>query len=187
MEKEKLRKRAIARLQKLADSKERMNQVECVLEKLFQSNAWKEATSIGVTMSTQFEFPTSSVIQRAFETGKKVAVPKSLPKGEMIFHWVDTDTVFYTTRFGVAEPETEDIARSNELDLLIVPGLAFNRAGYRVGFGGGYYDRESIRNVCTINHLAATILALYHAYVYSFWVDAFCLEWRGSVLYGTTM
>lgn len=59
----------------------------------------------------------------------------------MIFHWVDTDTVFYTTRFGVAEPETEDIARSNELDLLIVPGLAFNRAGYRVGFGGGYYDR----------------------------------------------
>lgn len=48
-------------------------------------------------------------------------------------------------------------------------------------------DRESIRNVCTINHLAATILALYHAYVYSFWVDAFCLEWRGSVLYGTTM
>ena len=141
MEKEKLRKRAIARLQKLADSKERMNQVECVLEKLFQSNAWKEATSIGVTMSTQFEFPTSSVIQRAFETGKIVAVPKSLPKGEMIFHWVDTDTVFYTTRFGVAEPETEDIARSNELDLLIVPGLAFNRAGYRVGFGGGYYDR----------------------------------------------
>ena len=110
MEKEKLRKRAIARLQKLADSKERMNQVECVLEKLFQSNAWKEATSIGVTMSTQFEFPTSSVIQRAFETGKKVAVPKSLPKGEMIFHWVDTDTVFYTTRFGVAEPETEDMS-----------------------------------------------------------------------------
>ena len=32
--------------------------------------------------------------------------------------------------------------------------------------------------------MAATILAFYHAYVYSFWVDAFCLEWRGSVLYG---
>ena len=141
MEKEKLRQRGIARLQKLADSEERVDQVERVLDKLFQSNAWKEAGSIGVTMSTKFEFPTSSVIQRAFEMGKKVAVPKSLPKGEMIFHWVDSKTVFYTTRFGVAEPETEDIARSNELDLLIVPGLVFNRAGYRVGFGGGYYDR----------------------------------------------
>ena len=56
MEKEKLRKRAIARLQKLADSKERMNQVECVLEKLFQSNAWKEATALVLQCQLSFSF-----------------------------------------------------------------------------------------------------------------------------------
>lgn len=141
MEKDRLRQRAITRLQKIAASEERQIQAERILNKLYQSKAWKEAESIGVTMATKFEFPTSSLIQRAFETGKKIAVPKSLPKGEMVFHWVDPDTVFYTTRFGVEEPSTEDIANPDELDLLIVPGLVFNRAGYRIGFGGGYYDR----------------------------------------------
>lgn len=59
----------------------------------------------------------------------------------MVFHWVDSDTAYYTTKFGVEEPEIEKVASPDELDLLIVPGLVFNRSGYRIGFGGGYYDR----------------------------------------------
>lgn len=141
MEKEKLRQLVITRLQKISDSENRQDQVDCILEKFFESEIWKEATSIGVTMATRFEFPTSSLIQRAFETGKKIAVPKSLPKGKMVFHWVDSDTAYYTTKFGVEEPEIEKVASPDELDLLIVPGLVFNRSGYRIGFGGGYYDR----------------------------------------------
>lgn len=92
-------------------------------------------------MATDFEFPTSELIQAALTAGKKVAVPKSLPKGEMVFHWIDPETPFYTTKFGVEEPAIENIAASKELDLLIVPGLIYNHAGYRIGFGGGYYDR----------------------------------------------
>lgn len=141
MEKEKLRQLAITRLQKIAASEERQVQVELILSKLFQSSIWKEAKSIGVTMATPFEFPTSSVIEAAHGSEKRIAVPKSLPKGEMVFHWIDPDTVFYTTRFGVDEPDVEALAKPDELDLLIVPALVFNRAGYRIGFGGGYYDR----------------------------------------------
>lgn len=141
MEKEKLRQLAITRLQKLANNGERQIQVELILDKFFQSEAWRESETIGVTMATKFEFPTTSLIQRAFAEGKKIAVPKSLPKGEMVFHWIDRETDFNTTKFGVEEPAIEAAAESDELDLLIVPGLVFNRAGYRIGFGGGYYDR----------------------------------------------
>ncbi|WP_314579031.1 5-formyltetrahydrofolate cyclo-ligase [Enterococcus gilvus] len=141
MEKEKLRQRAITRLQVLATKEERQAQIERIYEQFFRSDSWKTAKSIGVTMATSFEFPTALVIQRALEAGKRVAVPKSLPKGEMVFHWITSDSSFYTTNFGVDEPAHDAVAKSHELDLLIVPGLVFNRAGYRIGFGGGYYDR----------------------------------------------
>lgn len=141
MEKEKLRQRAISRLQKIASNGERHAQIEIILAKFFQSKTWEKADSIGLTMATEFEFPTSPVIKRALDMGKRIAVPKSLPKGQMIFHWIDDESAFYTTKFGVAEPATENIARTDELALLIVPGLVFNHEGYRIGFGGGYYDR----------------------------------------------
>lgn len=141
MEKEKLRRLAITRLKKIESNGERKIQVDRILDNFFQSNTWREVETIGVTRATQFEFPTTPLIQRAFAAKKKIAVPKSLPKGEMVFHWIDSATDFYTTKFGVEEPATEDIAKPRELDLLIVPGLVFNRAGYRIGFGGGYYDR----------------------------------------------
>lgn len=141
MEKKKLRQLAIKRLTALVNSDERQTQVNSILNEFYQSSFWKEAKSIGVTMATDFEFPTSELIQAALTAGKKVAVPKSLPKGEMVFHWIDPETPFYTTKFGVEEPAIENIAASNELDLLIVPGLIYNHAGYRIGFGGGYYDR----------------------------------------------
>ncbi|GAA2900575.1 5-formyltetrahydrofolate cyclo-ligase [Enterococcus pseudoavium] len=141
MEKQKLRQLAITRLQRLAESEERSVQVDLILTKLFKSDVWQTAASIGVTMATSFEFPTDSVIQQALAAGKKVAVPKSLPQGKMVFHWIEADTPFYTTRFGVKEPEIEALAEPAELDLLLVPGLVYNQAGYRIGFGGGYYDR----------------------------------------------
>ncbi len=44
-------------------------------------------------------------------------------------------------RFGIPEPAVPVFAAEDELDLIIVPGVAFDRAGYRVGRGGGFYDR----------------------------------------------
>ena len=133
MEKEKLRQLAIRRLEEIKENGERKVQIENIYHNFFRSSTWKDVKTIGVTMATSLEFPTAPLIERAFATGRKVAIPKSLPKGEMIFHWIDSTTEYYTTKFGVEEPDIEDKAQPDE--------LIFNRAGYRIGFGGGYYDR----------------------------------------------
>lgn len=51
------------------------------------------------------------------------------------------DTVYKTNSLGITEPVSGDIFPSGELDLVLVPLLAFDKRGYRVGFGKGYYDR----------------------------------------------
>ncbi|MGM0215709.1 5-formyltetrahydrofolate cyclo-ligase [Enterococcus sp. AZ109] len=141
MDKQKMRQLMIQKLEKIAVDESRLEQVASIYDKFFKSILWQEATTVGVTIATNFEFPTALLIQRALAEGKKVAVPKSLPKRQLVFYWIDEHTSFVPSKFGVEEPISEAVAESSELDLLIVPGLIFRRDGYRIGFGGGFYDR----------------------------------------------
>ncbi len=94
-----------------------------------------------MTIATDFEFPTAPLIRQALAEGKKVAAPKSLLKRQLVFYWIDESTTFVASKFGVDEPVSEAVADQTELDLIIVPGLIFKSNGYRIGFGGGFYDR----------------------------------------------
>ncbi len=61
--------------------------------------------------------------------------------GEMKHFYFDEDTEFTVNKFGVAEPVGTDEMSAGEFDLIIVPLLAFDENGYRVGYGKGFYDR----------------------------------------------
>lgn len=60
---------------------------------------------------------------------------------EMSAIMVTPDTIFSTNHLGVQEPENGDIVFPEHIDIIIVPLLAFDCNGFRVGYGGGYYDK----------------------------------------------
>ena len=112
---------------------------------LFQSQMWQEAQALGMTLSTRLELATAPIIERAWAEGKTVMVPKVLGPGLMEFIKINSGTKYEESSFGIKEPIKSDIIDPSELDLLLVPGVAFREDGYRIGFGGGFYDRYLTR------------------------------------------
>ena len=107
---------------------------------LFASKEWLEAESIGVIRSLPFEFDTKPILSADFTPGKQIAVPRSVRK-KLHFYQVEPQTEYQLSSFGVEEPLSQKKIDALDLDLLIVPGFDFSHEGYRIGFGGGYYDR----------------------------------------------
>ncbi|SFE41227.1 5-formyltetrahydrofolate cyclo-ligase [Trichococcus pasteurii] len=139
--KEQIRKEMLGRLKDLP-SQDRIRMEQALTTKVCSSDEWKASKTIGVTWSNFPEIDTQKIIQKGLEEGKRMVVPYSGKDRVMTFHEYLPDTAMSRSKFGIMEP----VDRSNpvppeEIDLLLVPGLAFSQAGYRVGFGGGYYDR----------------------------------------------
>lgn len=104
---------------------------------------YKEAENIFIFVSFDNEVDTHGIITKALEEGKKIYVPKikSKDRGMEIFRIKSMDDL-EEGYFGVLEPldESEKIT-GDDLDLIVVPGIAFDREGHRLGYGGGFYDR----------------------------------------------
>ncbi|TKC19911.1 5-formyltetrahydrofolate cyclo-ligase [Robertmurraya kyonggiensis] len=115
-----------------------------IAQRLFAESFWKEANTISITISRMPEVDTYQIIRRAWEEKKTVVVPKCYPADRtMVFRALmafnELESVFY----GLYEPieEITVAVEKKDIDLMIVPGLAFTKRGERLGFGGGYYDR----------------------------------------------
>ncbi|MGT2923750.1 5-formyltetrahydrofolate cyclo-ligase [Streptococcus caviae] len=102
--------------------------------------AYKQAQTLATYLAFPFEFDTSLLIEQAQKDGKKVVVPKVYGQGKMIFVSYDAADL-KTSTFGLKEPRSNQAVAKSNIDLIHVPGLAFTNEGYRLGFGGGYYDR----------------------------------------------
>lgn len=100
------------------------------------------AETVFLYCSTGHEVDTRRLIGFLLERGQTVALPVSLPEGEMYFAEYLPGKLQKGRFFGILEPG-EDARRLEPEDggLIIVPALAFDRYGYRMGQGGGYYDR----------------------------------------------
>lgn len=110
--------------------------------KLFATSEWKLADSIGVTRSGKGEVATELVILQAKREGKRVFYPRTLPGRQMVFLPAETENDFEMSKFGVLEPKYDAKKVQTDIDLLIVPGIAYALdSKIRLGFGGGYYDR----------------------------------------------
>lgn len=139
--KDELRKNVLTSLKNLSQQEEKQIQENNILQQLFNSELWQDSQQIGVTLSMPIEFNTNPIIKKALDSGKSICVPKTFLKGQMDFYYYDLTEPLIETKFGVLEPANKQIISKENIDLLIVPGVAFRCDGYRVGFGGGFYDR----------------------------------------------
>ena len=114
---------------------------QALTERLLQHPFYQEAKVIASYLSFPHEFQTQELIEQALKDGKKVLIPKTYPKGRMDFVVYDPQQLVKTS-FGLLEPQGDlEVVDASQIDLIHVPGLAFTTEGYRIGYGGGYYDR----------------------------------------------
>ncbi|MFI8685401.1 5-formyltetrahydrofolate cyclo-ligase [Rossellomorea sp. NPDC077527] len=113
-------------------------------QRLFHSSEWKNSQVVAVTVSKPPELDTWNIIKRGWEEGKTVVVPKCLPqKRQLIFYKLSDFHQLEQSYFHLYEPDPDESTsvHNESIQLMIVPGLSYTIKGYRLGFGGGYYDR----------------------------------------------
>lgn len=139
MLKKELRQTVLARMQGL-DKREKYQKDLLLLESVLSSKAYQESHVITTYLAMPNEYKTALLIQEAQKDGKRILVPKTYPKGKMIF--VDYDPKdLVRTSFGLLEPRSDVAVPKEMIDVIHVPGVAFNPDGFRIGYGAGYYDR----------------------------------------------
>ena len=108
--------------------------------RLFDLPQWQRAKSIFCYVSVGNEPDTHEIIQEALLLGKTVSVPRTYKKGKMLAHVIFDMDCLLPGAHGIPEPPIT-AAVLEVPDIAILPCLACDRQGNRLGHGGGYYDR----------------------------------------------
>ena len=106
----------------------------------FASRAYQNAKTIYGYLPYNQEVRTVPMLERALKDGKKVAVPKVYGE-EMKFLYLDDLTAVAKGYAGIPEPIADEPVAHDETALVLMPGLAFDPQGHRIGYGGGFYDK----------------------------------------------
>ena len=138
--KSELRKQVLQEM-KAVPQKQKIAMDQALTERFLNHPVYHEAKVVATYLSFPHEFQTQGLIDQVLKDGKKVLIPKTYPKGRMEFVVYDPQQLKKTS-FGLLEPQGNlEVVDTSQIDLIHVPGLAFTREGYRIGYGGGYYDR----------------------------------------------
>ncbi|ERI90113.1 5-formyltetrahydrofolate cyclo-ligase [Clostridiales bacterium oral taxon 876 str. F0540] len=114
-----------------------------IFNKVITSRSYINAKTIFIYVSMGSEADTHRIINKALEDNKLICVPKVINRKEgMKAIKIKSLSELVPGNFGVLEPVSfESQINPAEIDLLIMPGLAFDKFGGRLGYGAGYYDR----------------------------------------------
>lgn len=126
---------------------ERERRDRCIAKRVLGLDAWRQATLVLAYLSFGSEVETRGLVRAAWDEGRRVAVPRCVA-GVRRMEWVEIRSLegLVPGAFGIEEPPAawpalgEGEALAPDV-LSLVPGLVFDRAGMRLGYGGGYYDR----------------------------------------------
>ncbi|MBL4937123.1 5-formyltetrahydrofolate cyclo-ligase [Clostridium sp. YIM B02515] len=142
MEKSEIRKKILEQRESI-DSDIRSKWDESIFKRLITSELYKRANTIFTFVSFKSEVDTHMIINDAISNHKTICVPKINSKQEGIkLYKIDSFNQLKKGYFGILEPiESCQQVDKNSLDLILMPGVAFDRYGGRVGYGAAFYDR----------------------------------------------
>lgn len=112
-------------------------------ERLWNSSLWRKSAHIALYYSIGAEVDTIGIIKKGWQENKTIYLPKS-DRDQLQLHFYPVAAFDQLSQgsYGIPEPEASgDELDVGRLDLVLIPGLAFDCKGYRLGYGGGYYDR----------------------------------------------
>lgn len=133
--------RSIIREKKRAMTQEEIREKSRILmEKLLKTKLYQKAQTVYGYLSYNQEVQTLPILAKALEEGKRVAVPKVYGE-EMRFLYLEDLSQVAPGFGGIPEPIADSPVAEDPYALVLMPGLAFDREGHRIGYGGGFYDR----------------------------------------------
>ena len=146
IDRQELRARFLARRNALSPE-QRTTMSERIAELVTGLAIFREKVHFFMYCSYQSEVQTIGLLQRCLQTGKIVSVPLTVPdnSGMLAVTITDPGTDLVSGYKGILEPihyrAKHHVAPPNGIDVAFVPGTVFDRSGYRLGYGRGYYDR----------------------------------------------
>ena len=127
------RKRAMTEAE-IQEKSRRLTELFCA------SDAYQKADTVYGYMPYNQEVRTTAILQQALRDGKKVAVPKIYGQ-DMKFIYLEDLSQVAPGCSNIPEPIADGPVADDPNALVLMPGLAFDAAGHRIGYGGGFYDR----------------------------------------------
>lgn len=164
MDKKAIRKQLLAARTSLGEQEVRAKS-KYIIEQLLNLEPYQKASTIMTYLDFRNEVATDQLVRHALYSGKRLTVPVVNQRDKSIMpslleNYPDDLTA---GSYGILEPGPGKIrpVAAEELNLLVVPGVAFDPWGNRLGYGGGYYDRF----ICRLRPDAATVALAYELQV----------------------
>ena len=139
MNKQELRK-AIREKKRAMSPEEIEGKSRVLTEKFLRSEAYRAAKTVYGYLPYNQEVRTVALLEQVLRDGKRVAVPKCYGD-EMRFIYLTDLTAVEKGYAGIPEPIADGPIADDETALVLMPGMAFDMAGHRIGYGGGFYDK----------------------------------------------
>ena len=129
-------------------AEDRIAKSKQICRQIVDTDTFRNASVVMMFLSLPHEVDTTPMILHAWQQGKTVAVPKvSWEQRHMIpVELTSLETGLKTEKMGLRTPANGVPVPFEEIDLVVTPGLGFDRAGNRLGRGGSYYDNFFIHN-----------------------------------------
>ena len=113
---------------------------EELAKQFFASRLYRQAKSVYGYLPYNQEVRTVPILEQSLRDGKRVAVPKVYGDA-MRFIWMEDLSAVADGYAGIPEPVADGPVADDPSALVLMPGLAFDPQGHRIGYGGGFYDK----------------------------------------------